>query len=80
MTVIFCLKDHGYISCDEISSPFDIPHISKGDRVLLPLWQDGNIMHKLFEVDEVSHRFQQGRCIIEKTIYTVKPICQQKKK
>jgi hypothetical protein len=52
----------------------------KGDHVLLPLWQDGNVIRKLFEVDEVSHQFQQGRCIISETVYTVKPICQQKKK
>lgn len=80
MIIAFYLKDHGYILCDEISSTLDIPNISKGDHVLLPYLQGGDIIDKFFEVDEISHQFQQDRCIIAKTVYTVKPICQRKKK
>lgn len=80
MIVGFYLKDHGYIKCDEINSTLDIPKINKGDHVLLPYFQGGDIIDKFFEVSEIAHQFQQDRCIISKTVYTVKPICQRKKK
>ena len=80
MIVAFYLKGHGYILCDEITSTLDIPNIAKGDHVLLPYLHGGDIIDKFFEVSEISHQFQQDRCIIAKTIYTVKHICPRKKK
>ena len=80
MIIAFYLKDHGYILCDEITSTLDIPNIAKGDRVLLPYLQYGEIIDTFFEVDEISHQFQKDRCIIAKTVYTVKPICQRNNK